>query len=120
MNNDPIWHDNYKSNDLDIEPVQSSNTSDTAQPVRDACCETGVLPDTAQLGSGPTYQKFRAEICEKVRAVINGVNGVVRSGCGDLMIERSHDGSIILSPKAAQLLLDAALASRQGGEKENK
>ncbi len=31
MKHEPVWHDNYKSNDLDIEPV------------RDACCETGVM-----------------------------------------------------------------------------
>jgi hypothetical protein len=51
-----------------------------------------------------TYQQFKDNLSEKFCAVVNGVGGLISSGCGDLEIKRSDDGSIYLSKRAAALL----------------
>jgi hypothetical protein len=60
-----------------------------------------------EIGNFGAYNNFRNRIGERFCAVVNGVNGVISSACGDLRIEREHNGSITLSKRAAQLLTGA-------------
>jgi hypothetical protein len=59
-------------------------------------------PETAE--DNPTVNNFKAEIGDIFCAVVNGVNGVISSGCGAYNIERNNDGSINLSKSAAALI----------------
>lgn len=53
----------------------------------------------------PTYEKFRAEIVEHFRQMVEDP-GALRSKCGDLWLEKAA-GGIVLSRAAAKELLRA-------------
>lgn len=60
-------------------------------------------------------RNFESAIGERYCAVVNGVNGVISSACGDLRIERHHDGSVTLSKRAAELLTGVIQSSASVG-----
>lgn len=57
-----------------------------------------------QIGDFGAYNSFKNRIGTLFCNVVNGVNGVISSKCGDLAIAREHNGSITLSKRAAELL----------------